>query len=384
MFGSEILDVAIGVGLVFLMMSFLATAIREAIESVVKARAVYLERGIRQLLDDIDGNGVAQAFYEHPLIFSLFQGDYDPQSRRFLGRALPSYVPARNFADTLIDLAIRGPVKSEYAIMQTEVTPTVAALRANVGRLRSPQLIRAVLTAMDHAGNDMNVVRQNLQTWFDSGMDRVSGQYKRHTHFWLFVIGVVLSAGLNVNAIAITNHLARNKAVREALVARASLVTRDSLYVKKLSDSTFGRAEANRVSNELNALDLPIGLENYNRPRNAGDWVRTIGGILITAFAVTLGAPFWFDALNKMMVIRSTVKPHEKSGEESSEDRQTSKEKTGSKDRSPDEPTSSTESPVPKADGTSPPPPIRPPVTTAVASAPTQEWATGQADEGIL
>ena len=34
-----------------------------------------------------------------------------------------------------------------------------------------------------------------------------------------------------------------------------------------------------------------------------------------------LGAPFWFDLLNKVMVIRSTVKPHEKSPEESSEDR---------------------------------------------------------------
>jgi len=333
MFGSEILDVAIGVALVFLMMSFLATAIREAIESVVKARAVYLERGIRQLLDDLEGNGIAQAFYEHPLIFSLYAGGYDPKDKRFMGRALPSYVPARNFADALIDLAIRGPVKSEYAIMQTEMVPTVAVLRANVGRLRSPQLIRAVLTAMDHAGNDMNVVRQNIQTWFDSGMDRVSGQYKRHTHFWLFLIGVVLAAGLNVNAIVITNHLARNKAVREALVARASVVTRDSLYLKKATDTTFGRAEADRVTNDLNALDLPIGLENYRRPRGAADLVRIIGGILITAFAVTLGAPFWFDALNKMMVIRSTVKPHEKSPEEASEDRQRGETKRPASDQ---------------------------------------------------
>ena len=380
MFGSEILDVAIGVALVFLMMSFLATAIREAIESVVKARAVYLERGIRQLLDDIDGNGIAQAFYEHPLIFSLFQGDYDPKTRRFLGRALPSYVPARSFADTLIDLAIRGPVKSEYAIMQTDAVPSVAALRANVGRLRSPQLIRAVLTALDHGGNDMNVVRQNIQTWFDSGMDRVSGQYKRHTHFWLFLIGVVLSAGLNVNAIAITNHLARNKAVREALVARASIVTRDSLYVKKLTDTAFGRAEAQRVTNDLNALDLPIGLENYTRPRSAADWVRMIGGILITAFAVTLGAPFWFDALNKMMVIRSTVKPHEKSPEESSEDRQKPKDKK----LTPEKEDVATPPPPPlppPGDAASPPPP---PVPIPAASAATQEWATGQADEGII
>jgi hypothetical protein len=372
MFGSEILDVAIGVALVFLMMSFLATAIREAIESVVKARAVYLERGIRQLLDDIDGNGIAQAFYEHPLIFSLYSGDYDAKDRRFLGRALPSYVPARNFADALIDLAIRGPVKSEYAIMQTDVVPNVATLRANVGRLRSPQLIRAVLTAMDHAGNDMNVVRQNIQTWFDSGMDRVSGQYKRHTHFWLFLIGLVLAAGLNVNAIAITNHLARNKAVREALVARAEVVIRDSLYVK-------AGARTDSVISELNRLDLPIGLENYTRPHGAADLVRIIGGILITAFAVTLGAPFWFDALNKMMVIRSTVKPHEKSPEESSEDRQKPKDKKLSKENEDDAP-----QPPPPGDAANPPPPPPPPDKTPVPSAPTQEWATGQADEGIL
>jgi hypothetical protein len=46
------------------------------------------------------------------------------------------------------------------------------------------------------------------------------------------------------------------------------------------------------------------------------------GGWLMTAFAVSFGAPFWFDVLNKVMVVRSTVKPHEKSPEESSEDRQ--------------------------------------------------------------
>lgn len=45
-------------------------------------------------------------------------------------------------------------------------------------------------------------------------------------------------------------------------------------------------------------------------------------GWLATALAATLGAPFWFDVLNRIMVIRSTVKPHQKSPEEASEDRQ--------------------------------------------------------------
>jgi DNA repair exonuclease SbcCD ATPase subunit len=43
-------------------------------------------------------------------------------------------------------------------------------------------------------------------------------------------------------------------------------------------------------------------------------------GWLLTAMAVSLGAPFWFDTLNRLMVIRSTVKPHEKSREQESKD----------------------------------------------------------------
>ena len=67
----------------------------------------------------------------------------------------------------------------------------------------------------------------------------------------------------------------------------------------------------------------------------SGDFFRAIGallgdswnllyshwfGWLITAFAISLGAPFWFDTLNRVMVIRSTVKPTEKSKEQESKD----------------------------------------------------------------
>ena len=40
----------------------------------------------------------------------------------------------------------------------------------------------------------------------------------------------------------------------------------------------------------------------------------------MTGFALSMGAPFWFDMLNKIMVVRATVKPHEKSLDEGSKD----------------------------------------------------------------
>src|SRR5437868_2548627 len=46
---------------------------------------------------------------------------------------------------------------------------------------------------------------------------------------------------------------------------------------------------------------------------------------LMAAVAASLAAPFWFDILNKMMVVRSTVKPREKSQEEGSKEPQNPK-----------------------------------------------------------
>jgi len=69
-------------------------------------------------------------------------------------------------------------------------------------------------------------------------------------------------------------------------------------------------------------MKLPIGWNPAPPVNDVPNVLVLILGWLVTAFAATLGAPFWFDVLNKIMVIRSTVKPHEKSPEEASEDRQ--------------------------------------------------------------
>ena len=67
MFGSVVLDVAIGLSLLFLFVSLICSAIREAIEAVLNTRASDLERGIRERLDDPGGQGAARALYSHPM-----------------------------------------------------------------------------------------------------------------------------------------------------------------------------------------------------------------------------------------------------------------------------------------------------------------------------
>jgi hypothetical protein len=328
MFGSEILEVAIGIIFAFLLVSIICTAVREGIEAWVKTRAAFLEYGIREILHDMEGTGLAKDFYSHPLIYSLYSGPYTPggPTRPALlarGKKLPSYIPAKNFALALMDIAARGPITDEASTYPGAPIITFDSVRTNILNLRNAPVQRVVLTALDSAQGDLNRAQANIQAWYDSSMDRVSGWYKRSSQWIIFWIGLVIAVAMNVNTITIGDYLYRNDAARATIVARAETAVTDTTFV----NHTYGQ-----VKKELDAMSLPIGwTEGWGSPRRGnepgtdGGWnnvVAPILGWLLTALAAMMGAPFWFDLLNKVMVIRSTVKPHEKSPEESSQDHQ--------------------------------------------------------------
>lgn len=67
MFGSTILDVAIGLIFSFLAISLFTSATVEAINSLLQLRAVNLKSGIMALVNDPGFAGLAKGLYEHPL-----------------------------------------------------------------------------------------------------------------------------------------------------------------------------------------------------------------------------------------------------------------------------------------------------------------------------
>jgi hypothetical protein len=323
MFGSNMLEVALGVIFVFILVSIICTAVREGLESWLKTRAAYLEHGIRQLLADNAGTGLAKNLYNHPLIFGLFTEGYKPGKTSgspalfAKGGNLPSYIPSKNFALAIIDIAARGPITND--VNSDPNTPVISLdiLRQNVANLGSPTVQRLLINAIDSAQGDLNKAQANIEDWYNSGMDRVSGWYKRSTQIIIFAVALLVSIGLNINTLTIADYLTKNETAREMLVKKAEAINKQGLP----DNQTYDSAKA-----ELNSLGLPIGWSQLNSNTDANSLVGIFfGGIigwLLTALAASLGAPFWFDTLNKVMVIRSTVKPHEKSQEEASEDRQ--------------------------------------------------------------
>lgn len=315
MFGSQILETVIGVVFIYFLFCIICTAVREGIEAWLKTRAAYLEQGIRELLYDKEGNSLAKNLYEHPLIYGLFSKEYRTTKYKlwgFRGGNLPSYIPSKNFALALMDLAARGPVSNG----NTE-NITVESIRRNIANIPEPNVRRVLLTAIDTAQGDINKAQENIEKWFDSTMERVSGWYKRSTQVIIFLIGFTLAVAMNVDTIAVANYLYKNEAVRAVIVAQAEKATENADSSKTLSYET--------AKTQLDGMKIPIGWPSTgskegDTPKafiskvcsDPTNLISPLFGWLLTAFASTLGAPFWFDILSKLMVVRSTVKPLEK------------------------------------------------------------------------
>jgi hypothetical protein len=316
------LDVAIGLITIYLLLSLLCTTVTEALEQVFKYRACYLRLGIEKLL--LGGDAPLRArLYAHPLVKSLYTETRLPALIRTTG---PSYIPSRQFVLALLDIVSAPNAAANAGGAVRRLQDVVDGLARNEQLLPAP-LVGALRTLIADAGDDLQKVKTGVEQWYNGAMDRVAGWYKRRSQTVALIIGMAVAVVVNADTLEMIRTLSNDSAVRASLVAAAQGYAEASrpriesaqsaiaaspgsdvaADVKRQSDSTIA---------QLGGLGLPIG---WQRPGADDVWTHLLGW-LMTGFALSLGAPFWFDMLNKFMVVRATVKPHEKSLDEGSKD----------------------------------------------------------------
>jgi len=335
MFGLQILDVVIGLFFGYLVLSLAVTAANELCAAWFRRRAWMLRKGVQNLLGN---DRLTAQFYAHPLVRSL------SGSRRG-----PSYIPSRTFATALLDI----------------VAPLSDGKRSLPSRGASKDQVGQTLALLEEeAGHDPQKFQASVETWFTDAMDRVSGWYKRRTQVFVVIWAAVLVVGTNADTLVIARALWRDTALRQAVVASAEryvaeearpvatpagaapVPAGDGAPIPPLPPDQQAEIDFELASTRYNAamadlaeLQLPIGWDDPSvvagdepdplepsfrlvrddatddwpgpiwSPGGVGRWLRALDqhllGWLLTVLAVSLGAPFWFDTLNRIIAVRS-------------------------------------------------------------------------------
>ena len=248
-----------------------------------------------------------------------------------LRRSLPSYIPARSFAEAVIDLVV--PDAGGLTTMNT--------IQHYIGQLPdSMSTLRTSLEALAaNAAGDMTLFRTSVEHWYDDHMARVSGWYKRHVTIITLVVGAILVLLLNINTITIGRALYGDSAIRSAVSAVAAKGTNcpaspspspspsPSSSSSESQLTCLGNLEAQLTSAARAGLPFGWSIVSdcagpdvhcnwwdqhgiFNR-HGGSPWqfVLVLLGFLITIAAIAPGAQFWFGLLAKFGSLRASGPP---------------------------------------------------------------------------
>ena len=297
--GNAALEVLIGLFFLYFLLSIVCSSINEGIAAVTRLRARYLERGLRKLL----GDGNLEAFFANPRVRALIK----PPGRFVFRRSRkPSYITSRVFALTVLDTFAPPDSAEESHDLVGRAAKVVGGTEDEEGAHVPTSIVRTMLLdALNEQRADIDRFRTSLEHAYDEVMDRVSGWYKRRVQLILFVLAVALVAAMNADSFAIGQRLWKDPATRSAVVSQANQVVQaGSAECAKTDAETTRAGAAAACVEQVKEFGLPLGWSHATAPHDFWTGLGKILGLLVTGFAVSLGAPFWFDLLNKVSNLR--------------------------------------------------------------------------------
>lgn len=337
MFNSPIIDVALTLSFTYFILSLTVTTINEYVSSTWRGgkRGTYLKDAISNLFFDDHWKALAVKIYESENIKAL-------KSKN--NGSLPSYIPAASFAQALIEQFKAG----DFELIDMDKIKDVLLNADKYENTGIEGAVRKVLINFyERAQGDLQLFQKQIESFYNDAMDRGAGIYKRHMQVMVLFIGFVTAAALNADTIGMARSLWANpsalkqtadniqRTVKQIntqsggnMAGKTVSFDNDNSKVTVTTDSiskdTTHKAGVNAIIHNLNSnviylknTGVPLGWSKENMPAT-GDkipnkdiiisWLIKFAGIVLTAFALSLGAPFWFDLLNKIINIRGTGK----------------------------------------------------------------------------
>lgn len=260
LFGSTVLEAAVGMASVYLILAAFCSGVNEWIAHALDARAANLQKAFSAMFGDQsldEALNFVTAFCRHPVI------------RGFSGTEHFSYLPPRAFSAAVIDLATS----------QVEGSVIFGDLETGIAKLPPGPVRQTLLALIQDAGGDFTRAQTNIENWFNDSMERASGSYRRRAQAWNLFLAVLITIATNADTLQLLHRFWNEPALRAAPPST----------LLQLAPAIGWSAET-----------LHIGVLG---------WLSRVIGWLLTIFAVSMGAPFWFDVLNRTFNLRNSARP---------------------------------------------------------------------------
>lgn len=305
MSSSTSVEVAIGLAFLFLSLSVVASGIINAFVWATNQKG----KELFNYLGDLLGPSLREKLFEHPLVTGL--PDSGGTSKP------PSYIPTGHFADAVIQ-----------ELATADADDLVGRVGGGLGILPADSALKKKLELIIlEASADATKLREGVERWFDDSMARLSASYRARARVWMIGPALIAAVVVNADALSVARTLWTDDAVRAAVVsgAKSAVKTTSSSTTTTVKGSQATAATvpsttsttqnpldavADRVA-KVKQLRFPVGWPSWSHratdprwPKDCAGWALKSIGLAITTLATSLGGPFWYDALRRLVGIK--------------------------------------------------------------------------------
>ncbi|MEG4583206.1 hypothetical protein QUA71_26895 [Microcoleus sp. MON1_C5] len=156
--------------------------------------------------------------------------------------------------------------------------------------------------------------QKEIEIWFDQSMQRASGVYKRNARGVAILLGTAIAVAANADSINIINRLSKDSMLRSNVNLYAEQLVANNAKTKSNNLSSLTQVQKD-VDRALDQVALPFGWSEQNSLERDKQgnllWsalIIKLFGWILSGVAISMGAAFWFEALNKIINIRNAGK----------------------------------------------------------------------------
>lgn len=300
-----ILDVTIGLIFLYLLLALMATVVTDGLAGLLRLRSRNLNKSLEALLKSDDAKTLSNIFHNTGTMQTIqtMTGKYWFQFKTD-SREKYTRVESKSFVNALLE-AGKASMESDKVGGESKPAPTLITSAAElieiIEALPESNLKKSVITIIDDKKDDVKAMKALIADWFDTMMETASLRFKAAMKQYAFVAALIVTIAANADSINIAGALWEDDTMRTQIAENAAAFVAEAETVDELADFEAVQAELR---------PFPIGWDT-TAPHHSSDWylsldgwLKKIAGWLLTALAVSLGAPFWFDLLKKLAAIR--------------------------------------------------------------------------------
>ena len=340
------LNVLIGLSFLYFVLCLIVSAIVEGISQWRKFRPKILKLATERIIynqstikkDEANSSNLVDDFFNHDLIQSL-KGSEDRN---------PSYIPTNVYSTVLLETLAKGMTITNIKNSPLEFRKSIESLDDNLSGIK-----KTILRIYDESQGDIDKVIQGIEKLVSDVRDRASGWLKRKQMIYIIGVSSLIVILINADSVSIFNKLSKDKDLQKTIISKVEVFDnqsyRDAICGKSITHKTKPTATTDKTAvtdksaeadknAETNKADCPelavtksyvldisplLGWQSdenlFAKDKTNHDscfiyvlkvFVKLVIkflGFALTVGAILMGAPFWYDTIQKLLKAKALV-----------------------------------------------------------------------------